>query len=270
LIGKTASCAAMALTFAAYVVAPGPWQRPAAAAAVLALTAVNYRGVTRTARLTRVLVAVVLAVLAVVTAVSWAAGNPDPARLGLVDAHGGVYGTLQAAGLLFFAFAGYARIATMGEEVRDPARTIGTLRRECLDHLLITGPRHLDIVLRDYMQHFNAHRPHRSLDQRPPAGGTPSDSGAGLRVLRRDRLGGLLHEYVLSHDVTGFSAPTRRGSGRHHLHRPPAVHLDAADLIERLTGRFGPRRIDQCTDRAHPTGMSVGWIGQGSRSRPVR
>jgi basic amino acid/polyamine antiporter, APA family len=122
-IGKTASCAAMALTFAAYV-APGPWQRPAAAAAVLALTAVNYRGVTRTARLTRVLVTVVLAVLAVVTAVSWAAGAPHPARLSLADAHGGVYGTLQAAGLLFFAFAGYARIATVGEEVRDPARTI--------------------------------------------------------------------------------------------------------------------------------------------------
>src|SRR5690348_4132024 len=122
-IGKTASCAAMALTFAAYV-APGPWQRPAAAAAVLALTAVNYRGVTRTARLTRVLVTVVLAVLAVVTAVSWATGAPDLARLSLSDAHGGVYGALQAAGLLFFAFAGYARIATMGEEVRDPARTI--------------------------------------------------------------------------------------------------------------------------------------------------
>jgi hypothetical protein len=71
-----------------------------------------------------VLVTVVLAVLAVVTAVSWAAGAPDPTRLGLAGAHGGVYGTLQAAGLLFFAFAGYARIATMGEEVRDPARTI--------------------------------------------------------------------------------------------------------------------------------------------------
>ena len=42
-------------------------------------------------------------------------------------------------------------------------RFIGTMRRECLDHLLITGPRHLDVVLREYVQHFNAHRPHRSL-----------------------------------------------------------------------------------------------------------
>jgi transposase InsO family protein len=46
-------------------------------------------------------------------------------------------------------------------------RFIGTLRRECLDHILITGPRHLDVVLREYVQHFNTHRPHRSLDQRP-------------------------------------------------------------------------------------------------------
>ncbi len=75
-------------------------------------------------------------------------------------------------------------------------RFIGTLRRECLDHLLITGPRHLDVVLREYVQHFNAHRPHRSLHQRPPAGGTPPRSDPTVRPLRRDRLGGLAHEYV--------------------------------------------------------------------------
>jgi len=75
-------------------------------------------------------------------------------------------------------------------------RFIGTLRRECLDHLLITGPRHLDVVLREYVQHFNAHRPHRSLDQRPPAGSTPPGSGATVQPLRRDRLGGIIHEYV--------------------------------------------------------------------------
>ena len=75
-------------------------------------------------------------------------------------------------------------------------RFIGTLRRECLDHLLITGPRHLDVVLREYIQHYNAHRPHRSLRQRPPKGGAPSPSEAVFRPLRRDRLGGLLHEYV--------------------------------------------------------------------------
>jgi transposase InsO family protein len=75
-------------------------------------------------------------------------------------------------------------------------RFIGTLQRECLDHLLITGPRHLDVVLREYVQHFNVHRPHRSLEQRPPAGGIPPRSGATVRPLRRDRLGGLIHEYV--------------------------------------------------------------------------
>ena len=75
-------------------------------------------------------------------------------------------------------------------------RFIGTLRRECLDHILITGPRHLDAVLREYLQHFNAHRPHRSLNQRPPAGGTNRRSGATVRPLRRNRLGGLIHEYV--------------------------------------------------------------------------
>jgi APA family basic amino acid/polyamine antiporter len=122
-IGKTASCAAMALTFAAYV-APAGWQRPVAVVAVVALAAVNYRGVTRTARLTRVLVVVVLSVLVLLVVTGWVAGRPDPARLALTVEHGGVYGVLQSAGLLFFAFAGYARIATMGEEVRDPVRTI--------------------------------------------------------------------------------------------------------------------------------------------------
>ena len=123
-IGKTASCAAMALTFAAYAVPPA-WQRPVAVAAVVALAAVNYRGVTRTAQLARLIVTVVLVSLAVVVVASLAGGQADPERLGGVLApEGGVYGVLQSAGLLFFAFAGYARIATMGEEVRDPQRTI--------------------------------------------------------------------------------------------------------------------------------------------------
>jgi putative transposase len=75
-------------------------------------------------------------------------------------------------------------------------RFIGALRRECLDHLLITGPRHLDIVLREYVEHFNTHRPHRSLNQRPPAASNPPRSRAATRVLRRDRLDGLVHEYL--------------------------------------------------------------------------
>jgi APA family basic amino acid/polyamine antiporter len=123
-VGKTASCAAMALTFAAYAV-PGPWwaQRAVAIAAVLGLAALNYRGVTRTAALTRVLVAASLTALAVVVIGIAVGGNAGADNLAWSDT-GGVYGILQAAGLLFFAFAGYARIATMGEEVRDPRRTI--------------------------------------------------------------------------------------------------------------------------------------------------
>lgn len=126
-IGKTASCAAMALTFAGYVVS-GPWwaQRLVGVAGVCGLTALNYRGVSRTAVATRVLVAATLAALVVVVGgIAVAGGVPVGHLRGLwTGGHGGVYGVLQAAGLLFFAFAGYARIATMGEEVRDPERTI--------------------------------------------------------------------------------------------------------------------------------------------------
>jgi APA family basic amino acid/polyamine antiporter len=123
-IGKTASCAAMALTFAAYAV-PGPgWlERPVAVLALLALTAVNLRGITRTAGLTRILVGVSLAALAVVVGAIVGSGAGDSGNLEL-ELSGGYYGVLQSAGLLFFAFAGYARIATLGEEVRDPERTI--------------------------------------------------------------------------------------------------------------------------------------------------
>lgn len=121
-IGKTASCAAMALTFAAYASPPG-WQKPVAVTAVIGLAAVNYRGVTRTARLTRILISVVLTVLAIVVLANLFGGAADYGRLsGWHSA--GWYGVLQSAGLLFFAFAGYARIATMGEEVRDPWHTI--------------------------------------------------------------------------------------------------------------------------------------------------
>ena len=120
-VGKTASCAAMALTVGAYAWPAG--RRPVAVAAVVALTAVNYRGVTKTARLTRVIVAVVLAALAAVTVGSLAGGQATTGNLGPLTT-GGWSGILESAGLLFFAFAGYARIATLGEEVVDPARTI--------------------------------------------------------------------------------------------------------------------------------------------------
>ncbi|MER7467321.1 APC family permease [Streptomyces sp. NPDC097981] len=120
-VGKTASCAAMALTVGSYLW-PGQ-AHTVAVAAVVALTAVNYAGVQKSALLTRVIVAVVLAVLAAVVVASLTSGAVDTDRLG-VGADASFGGVLQAAGLLFFAFAGYARIATLGEEVRDPARTI--------------------------------------------------------------------------------------------------------------------------------------------------
>ena len=119
-VGKTASCAAMALTVGLYL-----WPARAnavAVAAVVGLTAVNYRGVQKSALLTRVIVAVVLAVLAGVVAVVGVSGRADPSRITLTGGAPG--GVLTAAGLVFFAFAGYARIATLGEEVRDPARAI--------------------------------------------------------------------------------------------------------------------------------------------------
>lgn len=124
-VGKTASCAAMAMTAADYLV-PAPWERPVAVLAVVVLAVVNLLGITRTARAASIIVIVVLVVLGVVIA----AGASHLVRDGIpVQQPGGVpdagwYGVLQSAGLLFFAFAGYARIATLGEEVRDPARTI--------------------------------------------------------------------------------------------------------------------------------------------------
>jgi basic amino acid/polyamine antiporter, APA family len=122
-IGKSASCAAMALTVASYAV-PGPqWaQRIIGVGAVVLLIALNYRGVTRTAMLARILlVCTMIALAAVVIAIAMA--KPEPSQL-IHWPTGTIYGVLQSAGLLFFAFAGYARVATMGEEVRDPARTI--------------------------------------------------------------------------------------------------------------------------------------------------
>jgi putative transposase len=81
-------------------------------------------------------------------------------------------------------------------------RWVGTVRRECLDRLLVCNRRHLEAVLIEYLDHCNSHRPHRSLDQRAPLdeaglGGTirpPEIHG----LARRDRLGGLIHEYQLA------------------------------------------------------------------------
>ena len=146
LVGKTASCAAMAITAGAYAWPSNP---RAAALAVLAVTvALGTGGVVRGLRLTRVLVGLALVALAVVVAAGLAAGPADPLDgagppAGLAD---GVplRGVLEGAGLMFFAFAGYARITTLGEEVVDPARTIRravarSLAAVVVLYLLVTG-----------------------------------------------------------------------------------------------------------------------------------
>jgi putative transposase len=84
---------------------------------------------------------------------------------------------------------------------RFAERWVGTVRRDCLDWLLIVGRRQLERVLRVYVEHYNTHRPHRALGLRPPtpenqlrlAGSHPVD-----RIHRRERLGGLINEYALA------------------------------------------------------------------------
>ncbi len=96
----------------------------------MVLTGVNLLGITRTALLTRILLAVVLATLVFVAVASLLGPHPEgapavtAAPVYPASLSGGGWGVLPAAGLMFFAFAGYARIATLGEEVKDPTRTI--------------------------------------------------------------------------------------------------------------------------------------------------
>jgi transposase len=78
-------------------------------------------------------------------------------------------------------------------------RWVGSVRRECLDRILIVSGGHLERVLHEYVAHYNAHRPHRSLAQHPPIPKPPPLAGNHDRRVRRcDRLGGLLHEYELA------------------------------------------------------------------------
>jgi putative transposase len=76
-------------------------------------------------------------------------------------------------------------------------RWVGSARRECLDRMLITGERHLRVVLGEYADHYNSLLPQRSLRQEPPAGRAhPPVEITDMRVVCRDRLGGLIHEYA--------------------------------------------------------------------------
>jgi len=121
LVGKTASVAAIASIAGAYL-----WpafERPVAVAAVVVLAIVNATGIRSTAVLSTIIAALVVAVLVTVLIVTTAnrGGTPPLSPVAIV---GAPLGVLQAAALIFFTFAGYARIATLGEEVRDPTRTL--------------------------------------------------------------------------------------------------------------------------------------------------
>jgi basic amino acid/polyamine antiporter, APA family len=120
-VGKTASCAAMALTFGHYALPDHA--RSLAIVAVIAMTIVNYFGVKKTVALTQGIVALVLVSLGAAIAAIWMGGSVDSSAMVPYEAIS-IRGALQAAGFLFFAFAGYARLATLGEEVIEPQRVI--------------------------------------------------------------------------------------------------------------------------------------------------
>jgi putative transposase len=98
-----------------------------------------------------------------------------------------------------FTATGMRIITTPAQAPRANAiceRWIASARRECTDRILIADRRHLHHVLSEYVDYYNTHRPHRALSQKPPDGRTHAAvADDNARVLRRDRLGGLLHEY---------------------------------------------------------------------------
>lgn len=131
LAGKTASVAAVALIAAGYLWPEQP--RVIAVALIVVFAIVNMTGIRSTSTASGVIVAIVLAGLAAIVVLA-VAGAPATQPF-TPDADAGWYGILQSAGLLFFAFAGYARMATLGEEVVNPRRT---LPRAILGALAIT------------------------------------------------------------------------------------------------------------------------------------
>jgi putative transposase len=109
----------------------------------------------------------------------------------------------------FDALLASEKIKVIRTPVRAPnanahmERWVGSVRRECLDRLLIVGRRQLEYVLRAYLRHYNCQRPHRALDLKLPDARTTSSIQAcsqpqELHVWRRDLLGGLIHEYELA------------------------------------------------------------------------
>ena len=170
-------------------------------------------------------------------------------------------------------FAG-ADIRLIRTPVRAPRanaiaeRFIGSLRRECLDHLLITGPRHLAAVLGEYIEHYDTHRPHRSLHQQPPAGRADRHSAATIRPLRRDRLGSSYTNTCRSHNVTEFSAPTpwKRSSSAAAL----GIDLDVRPWTHRrAASALGPPRSRGPAWAPSPPGHPADGGAALGRGRPA-
>ena len=121
IVGKLASCAAVALTFGYYLFPA--YARFLAAGAVIAFMTLNSFGIKKTASVTKVIVSIVVLSLVAIVALILQ-GHPNLANLQPLSGSSGLYGILQSAGIWFFAFAGYSRIATLGEEVRNPETAI--------------------------------------------------------------------------------------------------------------------------------------------------
>ncbi|MGJ6967764.1 integrase core domain-containing protein [Streptosporangium sp. G11] len=99
-----------------------------------------------------------------------------------------------------------------------PTRRAFLVRRECLDRMLITGERHLRHVLGEYADHYNRHRPHRTLNETSPNGRPDPPLGDGrTRLVRRDRLGGLIHEHAQVAQGATISPPKGLRASNHRL-----------------------------------------------------
>jgi putative transposase len=165
-----------------------------------------------------------------------------------------------------FAAAGMRIIKTLVQAPRANAiaeRWVGSARRECLDRMLVAGERHLRLVLGEYADHCNSHRPHRSPQQEPPAGRAhPPVEVTGMRVLRRDRLRGLIHEYspvAWADRIIGthrIGAWTVQGALLIALHRPDVVRPDDLALRHAVQARYG---LDHLPGPAEVADLAQRW-----------
>ncbi len=239
LLGKTASVAAIALVGGSYLW-PGS-ERPVAVALVVVLAALNATGVRSTAIVSAVAAAVVIVVLVAVLGVSLP--GADVARLA-GDAR--PLGVLPAAGLIFFAFAGYARVATLGEEVRDPVRV--------LPRAVLLAVAVVFVLSAATLARAAGGSRRRGAGRGHGAGGRAGASRLGARAAggRRCRLrriarrGARRAESHRPGDGAGRRAAVRAGA-----HRP--THGDAGRLRRLRRGRRGGRRCccsSRCTSSA--------------------